>query len=289
MKKLLKKIEKSVIEPCFSINPVLQIILKASFIIAVVVMVWPHEGKAEEPTTIQDPCGNVFQQIEEHAFLPESFSVISKKPIDNLCEIILETNKKYLTLYVTESFVLVGDIFKDKRALTRRAIDEIEGRVVLENREQLEDCVAVSYTPVDRNLNRSIYMVTDPDCHFCKMANDEIIYLSERYGFNIKVILYPLGDENKSIEAACRKMTFDEYTSEEFAIEEIKKDSHCETGTQIVEKSKSVLKKIGINAVPTFIFEETGQKVAGADMKKLEREIIANLAAFEKQLIANAN
>ncbi len=182
-----------------------------------------------------------------------------------------------------------SDIFKDKRALTRRAIDEIEGRVVLENREQLEDCVAVSYTPVDRNLNRSIYMVTDPDCHFCKMANDEIIYLSERYGFNIKVILYPIGDENKSIEAACRKMTFDEYTSEEFALEEIKESSHCETGTQLVEKSKTVLKKIGINAVPTFIFAETGQKVAGANMQKLETEIIVNLAAFEKQLIANAN
>jgi len=288
MKKLFRKIEKSPIEPCFSISPVTQMIIKAAFILAVVIMAWPHESKAEE-TTVKDLCSNVFQQIEEHAFLPEKFSVISKKPIDNLCEVFIEADKKLLTLYVSDNYVLVGDIFKDKRALTRRAIDEMEGRVVLENREQLEDCVAVSYTPVDRNLNRSIYMVTDPDCHFCKMANDEIIYLSERYGFNIKVILYPLGDENKSIEVACRKMTFDEYSSEKFALEEVKDNSHCETGTQIVEKSKSVLKKIGIRAVPTFIFAETGQKVAGADMKKLETEIIVNLAAFEKQLIANAN
>ena len=84
-------------------------------------------------------------------------------------------------------------------------------------------------------------------------------------------------------------MTFDEYSSEEFALEEIKDTSHCETGTQLVEKSKSVLKAIGISAVPTFIFAETGQKVAGADMKKLEAAIIINLAAFEKQLVANAN
>jgi thiol:disulfide interchange protein DsbC len=288
MKELLRKIEKPVIRSCFSISPVTQMIIKAAFIVAVVIMAWPQESKAEE-TAVKDPCSNVFQQIEEHAFLPEKFSVISKTPIDNLCEVFIEADKKLLTLYVSDNYVLVGDIFQDKRALTRRAIDEIEGRVVLENREQLEDCVAVSYTPVDRNLNRSIYMVTDPDCHFCKMANDEIIYLSERYGFNIKVILYPLGDENKSIEAACRKMTFDEYSSEEFALEEIKDNSHCETGTQKVEKSKAVLKKIGISAVPTFIFAETGQKIAGADMKKLEREIIVNLAVFEKQLVANAN
>jgi thiol:disulfide interchange protein DsbC len=271
-------------------------IIKACIVIAVVIVAYSNESKAGEASaatqqqvTVQGPCDNVFKQIDEHAFLPETFSIISKKPIDNLCEVILETKKKYLTLYVSEKYVLVGDIFQDKRALTRRAIDEIEGRVVLENREQLEDCVAISYTPVDRNLHRSIYMVSDPDCHFCKLANDEIIYLSERYGFNIKVIFYPLGNENKSIEAACRKMTFDEYSSEEFALEEIKDTSHCETGTQLVEKSKSVLKTIGISAVPTFIFAETGQKVAGADMKKLETEIIINLAAFEKQLVANAN
>jgi len=288
MKNLLKKIKKPTVDP--------GMIIKACFLIAVVVVTYSKESKAGEITTsipqqatTQDPCGNVFKQIEEHAFLPDTFSVISKKPVDDLCEVILETKKKYLTLYVSEKYVLVGDIFQNKRALTRRAIDEIEGRVVLENREQLEDCVAVSYTPVDRNLNRSIYMVSDPDCHFCKLANEEIIYLSERYGFNIKVIFYPLGDENKSIEAACRKMTFDEYSSEEFALEEIKDTSHCETGTQLVEKSKSVLKTIGISAVTTFIFAETGQKVAGADMKKLEAAIIINLAAFEKQLVANAN
>jgi len=262
-------------------------IIKAAFIIAVVIMAWPHEGKGEE-SAVQDPCDNVFKQIEEHAFLPEKFSVISKSPVDNLCEVILEANKKYLTLYVSEKYVLVGDIFKNRRALTRRAIDKIEGRVILENREQLEECVIVSYTPVERNLNRSIYMISDPDCHFCHLANDEIVYISERYGFNIKVILYPLGDENKSIEVACRQMTFDEYTSQEFAEEEVQEEFLCETGTQLIEKSKSVIKKIGINAVPTFIFADTGQKVAGADMKKLESEIIVILAAIERQIAHNA-
>jgi len=288
MKKLFKKIEKSIIGPHCSISFVTQMIIKTAFIIAVVIMAWPHESKAEE-TADKDPCSNVFQQIEEHAFLPEKFTVISKKPIDNLCEVFIESDKKLLSLYVSDNYVLVGDIFQGKRALTRRAIEEIEGRVVLESREQLEGCVAVSYTPTDRNLNRSIYMISDPDCHYCNMANDEIIYLSERYGFNIKVILYPLGDDRKSAAVACRQMTFEDYISEEFASEKIQENSVCENGIQLVEKSKQVAKKIGINAVPTFIFAETGQKVAGANMQKLETEIIVNLAAFEKQLIANAN
>jgi len=288
MNKTLGIVEKPIIDPLK--------IITAGLLLALVLMVFVCESKAEEITslnqqqpTAQDPCGNVFQQIEEHAFLPENFSIISKKPVGNLCEVILETKKKYLSLYVSKDFVLVGDIFKDKKALTRRTMDEIEGRVVLENRKELEDCVAVSYTPVERNLNRSIYMISDPDCHFCNLANDEIIYLSERYGFNIKVILYPLGNESKSIEAACRKMTFDEYSSDEFHQEQIKEDRLCDAGTQLIEKSKSVLKKIGINAVPTFIFSETGQKIAGADMKKLEHEIIINLAAIERQVVSNAN
>jgi thiol-disulfide isomerase/thioredoxin len=263
--------------------------IKSSLVFITAILLLAGNTFSQELAAIpKNPCDGVFQQIEEHAFLPDQFSVISKQSIDNLCEVILEANKKYLTLYVSENYVLVGDIFKNHKALTKRAIDEIEGRVVLENRQQLEECVAVSYTPSDRNLNRSIYMVSDPDCHFCGMANDEIIYLSERYGFNIKVILYPLGDESKSAAVACRQMTFEEYTSEEFASEKIQKDSVCESGIELVEKSKQIAKTIGINAVPTFIFAETGQKIAGADMKKLEKEIIVNLAAIERQIVRNA-
>jgi thiol:disulfide interchange protein DsbC len=263
-------------------------IFKISLLL-VVMLLFIGTAFSQEPVTFpKNPCDAVFQQIEEHAYLPEKFSVISKQAIDNLCEVILRANEKYLTLYVSENYVLVGDIFKDHKALTRRTIDEIEGRVVLENRQQLEECVAISYIPTDRNLNRSIYMISDPDCHFCNMANDEIIYLAERYGFNIKVILFPLGNENRSAAVACRQMSFEEYTSEEFASEIILEGSVCENGIKLVEKSKQIAKTIGIHAVPTFIFAETGQKIAGADMKKLEKEIIVNLAAIEKQLVQNA-
>jgi len=233
-----------------------------------------------------NPCEEYgISAIETHAFLPENYKVLSMKPFDNLCEIAIETAHKYATLYTYKDYVIVGDLFKDKKAVTRDLVDKIEGRVVEENRKALEQIAAITYTPKNRNINRTLYMVVTPGCHFCEEAEDEIEFLSERYGLTIKMIIYT-DDDQKAVKAICRNIPINEFSSPEFRTAQIVDADLCERGKEIIEKTPAVIDRIGIKGFPTFIFD-TGKKFAGANMANLEKQIVITLESIEHELTAS--
>lgn len=228
-----------------------------------------------------NPCKEYgIQMVEKHAWLPKKYKVLSQQPMDNLCEIAIESDNKYITLYTYKDYVMVGDLFKDKKAVTQDLVDKIEGKVIAENRDALEKCVALTYTPKERNIHRSMYMIVTPGCHFCEDAEEEIEFVSERYGIAVKMIIYDSKTRPQSVAAICQNIPINEFSSPEF---KAASTETCEKGKTILTGTLPVIDKIGINGFPTFIFD-TGKKVVGGNMKNLEQQIVLTLAEIEPQI-----
>ncbi|MBU0993390.1 MAG: thioredoxin fold domain-containing protein [Proteobacteria bacterium] len=265
----------------------LNLIVVAVYLVAIHLMPDVQTAHAVTDENLQEnPCEEYgISAIETHAFLPADYKILSMRPVDNLCEIAIESQNKYATLYTHKDYVIIGDLFKEKKAVTRDLVDEIEGRVIEENRKALEQCTAITYTPVKRNINRTLYMVVTPGCHFCEEAEDEIEFLAERYGLTIKMIIYT--DENKkAVQAVCRNIPISEFNSPEFKTTEPAEADLCDRGQEIIAKTPAVIDRIGIKGFPTFIFD-TGKKFAGANMEHLEKQIVITLESIEHDLIAN--
>ena len=267
---------------------ILNIVLTVLYFTGTQLISNPKHASADSTTAIENtinPCKEYgISAIKKHAYLPDNYKVLSMQPVDNLCEIAIEAENKYITIYTYKDYVMVGDLFMDQKAVTKDLVDKIEGRVLEENREQLDECTAITYEPKDRNLHRTLYMVVTPGCHFCEESSDQIPLLSERYGLTIKVIIYSENNK-KAIGAICRDMSIDEYNSEEFEKEIAKDEYQCERGQEILKKSKKLVDKIGITGFPTFIFD-TGKQFVGGNMPKLERTIVLYLESIERELAA---
>lgn len=242
----------------------------------------PSAEAQEHPETI-DPCKDGLKAVETHAWLPKKYKILSMRPIAGLCEIAIASDNKYVTLYAAKDYVMIGDLFKDQKAVTQSLIEQIEGKVLSENRDSLEKCVALTYTPQERNIHRTLYMVVTPGCHFCEEAEEEIEFLSERYGLTIKMILYDSKAAPASVAAVCRKIPISEFGSAAFKTANHDKDQ-CETAQKLLGETIPVIDQIGIKGFPTFIFD-TGNKVVGGNMKKLEQQIVMTLASIENELL----
>ena len=241
--------------------------------------------EAQENPQMIDPCKDGLKSVETHAFLPKKFKILSMRPIADLCEIAIASDNKYVTLYAAKDYVMVGDLFKDQKAVTQALIETIEGKVLSENRASLEKCVALTYTPKDRNIHRSLFMVVTPGCHFCEEAEEEIEFLAERYGLTIKMILYDHKAAPASVAAVCRKIPISEFGSSAFKTANHDKDQ-CETAQKLLGDTIPVVDQIGIKGFPTFIFD-TGSKVVGGNMQKLEQQIVMTLASIESELLTS--
>ncbi len=232
-----------------------------------------------------NPCLTGMDTIQKHAFLPPKFKILSQTPVHGLCEIIVESSGKYFPLYVSPDYVLVGDMFQDQKAVTKRKIDELEVATAEQKRKVLDDCVSITYTPQERNIHRSLYMIADPDCHYCQTAGSQIKTISERYGMAIKLIIAPLRENNPKARAAiCNQMNIDEYL--DLSASETKREGEeCDRAEELLAKTRATTEQLGVKGVPLFILDN-GKRVEGANLKALEKEILGLLADMEMELRA---
>jgi len=226
------------------------------------------------------PCKNIdLDWLNKHATMPNA-SIMSKQTLDGLCEVILKIGKDYIPVYAGKTFIITGEMFKRKKAVTGPKIKALKKADIRKNIQELDRAAAFEYKPPVLK-NRTIYMITDPLCSYCSYAAEHIKDIADKYGATVKAILYSIhGDQakgegkgyDKSMETICRKFDLDQYAASDWKKDPVSKKYWCQKGKDLLATSADAIGKLHIKGVPVFILDN-GEKITGADLPALEREL----------------
>ena len=220
---------------------------------------------------VNNPCGKVdMAWLRTHSPIPQG-EIVSKNNMGSLCEIILQFGNEYVPVFSGDDFIIAGEMIKHRKQVTVAKIDALKADGFRKILPKLDSVVSITYKP-EKNTNRKIYMITDPLCPYCNMAAKKIVSLADKFGVEVKAVLYSVHGENgeqKAVEAICKKMSLNQYAEEEWKTLPFLEDYRCKEGDALIDETKEILKKTGITGVPVFI-TDTGQFINGANMAAVE-------------------
>ena len=224
---------------------------------------------AVSPVHAENPCATITpDSITRH--VPVSGAIISKRNVNGICEVILKIRQEYVPVYVTPDFVIAGEMFQDKKQITKNIIDKLKEKNFILYRKPLDQCVSMKYTP-QGDIKQTIYMITDPECPYCDRAAKKIKKIAGNYQAEVKIILHSVhgkAGRGKVIEAICRNLDFDQYTNKNWIKENKTNEYQCGAGTARLKQTEKIIKKLGITGVPVF-YLGGGKKIVGANMPAL--------------------
>ncbi len=206
------------------------------------------------------------------------FRILTIREVQGVCEIIINVNNRIIPLYGDGNYLISGDLFLNKKNITKENIYEENKKIFLENKNTINALTAFEYKPVNCKSGKTLYMFTEPLCPYCHKAGGEVKKLSDKYGFSVKVLLVSMkGEEGKRkcVEAACRHFIFkdnfnlEEYNKLEWKKEKTEEEFICEKGVELIKKTDELSKKMNIDGIPLF-YTDNGDSVSGADMEALE-------------------
>jgi len=224
-----------------------------------------------------DTCHEISTDvIRKHLGVTE-FTIMSKRELNGLCEVIINTENRILTFYGNKKFLISGEMYENGSSLTEAMLYEINKSLLKSSISEVESCVVFSYSPPEVKTEKTLYMVTDPLCPFCNRIGGEIKELSDKIGFRVRVLLLNVHGERgrvKCIEAVCRNsvnssFNFVEYNKPEWKKAVPKKEFICSKGGEMVDKTEKLSEKLGIDSVP-FFFVNDGRHVSGASIEDVE-------------------
>jgi thiol:disulfide interchange protein DsbC len=213
-----------------------------------------------------DPCKNVTNDsITKHLNLPD-FRIASKRNVaDGLCEAVLMIKDDLLPVYVSDEFVIVGDMFKSKVHITKEKVTELNAAIFKENKAALDKVTAFTYTPAQ--VKSTLYYITDPDCPYYERAKLQMKQFADDNSVELKVIFFPLpmhpNAKDKAIKAICGKMKYQDYLDGKY------EGNKCKEGEDKIEKSINVIEKLKVNGTPTFISAD-GERAMGFIPEKIK-------------------
>ncbi|OPL12127.1 MAG: hypothetical protein AVO38_03605 [delta proteobacterium ML8_D] len=207
--------------------------------------------------------------MQQHVPIPPA-AILSKNPVNGICEVILDINGQYVPIYAGKEFVIAGEMFQDRKQITQTRLDTLKAEKFMRLRSDIDACVAMSYTSAEK-AKHTIYMITDPVCPFCHQAESQLKNFADTHDAEFKIILasvHPPVGRRKAIEAVCRNLSLDQYISGKWQAENKTDEHQCGEGNDLISASEKIVADLGINGVPVF-FLENGRRVDGADMDAL--------------------
>ena len=162
-------------------------------------------------------------------------------------------------------------MIQNRKQVTEAKIDALKAERFKKILPELDSVVSITYKP-EKTTHRKIYMITDPLCPYCNMAAKKIIPLADKFGVEVRAVLYSVHGEKgelKAVEAICKKMTLNQYAEEEWKTLPFLEDNRCREGESLIDNTKEIIRKTGITGVPVFV-SDTGQFVNGANMTAVE-------------------
>ena len=183
---------------------------------------------------------------------------IEKSPVPGLCEVIVKLSETQKGIFYTDSqgkYIISGSIFdiKNFRNLTQEKLQAINKRFLSQDElSKLDKMADIVYG----NSKNVVYLITDPDCPYCRRAESILNKMVSEGKITVKVILLPLEGlhsdaKAKAISLICDKKGFKEL------IEGYKSSNQCEIGKKKIHKNiKFLIKELKIRATPTFVFPD---------------------------------
>jgi thiol:disulfide interchange protein DsbC len=206
------------------------------------------------------PSREIIQQELKNTF-KKDIRVINIQPslVSGLCEVQVNFRNQNRILYtdLKGEFLITGQIFKasDGTNITEEAIIKLN-RFTDSDLRRLEDLTAFSVG----SKGEVVYFVTDPQCPYCKKAEEIVTHMAETEELQLKVLLFPL-DFHKGAKEQCISVICDNKGLEGLH-SGYKSENQCQEGKTKIEDTLRFLKQKGITGVPTYIFTD-GQYHSG--------------------------
>lgn len=268
--------------------------------------------KAEESSCLSDTEISVKDVKKALAPILGNAKVISvtDAPIEGLYEVVIEVNGRRIPVYLDCSlrYLISGEIIdvKQRKSLTREKIAKLNEQSLKEKiaklekvlgKEKVEELkkavgkellsrirlVDINQIPQkgkvifgNKNAKYTVYVITDPQCPFCKRLHKEIEkILAKRKDVKFEMIFFPLPfhkyakpvatailcEKNNEKEKQLLTKAF-EYQSNQEKFKKLASKS-CPEAEEIINKNLEFGKKVGIRGTPTLIFPK-GITISGA-------------------------
>lgn len=186
---------------------------------------------------------------------------IENSPIAGLCEVVVKLSETDRALFYTDQkgqYVVSGNIIElsTKKNLTSEKLALLNKRVLGKDAlAELEKVVAFTWG----NGENTLYLITDPDCPFCKQAESILEELVKAGKVTVKVILFPLEAIHPEAKAKAISIICDQKGYEGLKTG-YKSKNQCATGSQKVEETLSLMQKLGVKGTPTYVFPDGEMK-----------------------------
>jgi len=187
-------------------------------------------------------------------------------PVPGFCEVVVVPGpgvKKLFYVDETGRYAFFGRLYDLKQGenLTQRRLAELN-RLRPDQLKELDSLVAFQ---VGRGP-KTLYLVTDPDCPFCRRLETTLDGLLKEGRITLKVILYPLTALHPEAKKKCISLICDHKGWSELLAGYVS-DHLCPEGQAKVEKAIKWLRNAGLRGTPALILPD-GRVFPGAKTRE---------------------
>ncbi len=188
--------------------------------------------------------------------------------IKGLCQVQLKIAAQNHLLYVDAQgeFLLAGNLheLRTGKNLTQEAFQMLN-RLNPEELQQLDSLAAFTLG----QGKKVVYLVTDPQCPYCKQAEPLLKKLVENEDLSVRFLFFPLdshpGAREQCISILCDNKGIEGYDSG------YRSENQCPEGIKKVNDMTAFMQKKGLNSTPTFIFMD-GTHLSGLPSEEVLRD-----------------
>ena len=256
--------------------------LNRFFIFPVVILGLTLWGRIALPSSVKAQCPQKekIQQGIQKTFPKLQFEIVRIEPskVNGVCQIQLKIGPQHHLLYADSQgeFLFAGNLHE---ALTGRNLTletvQLLNRLTPEELLQVESLTAFTLG----QGKKVVYLVTDPQCPYCKQAESLIKKLIPKEDLSVRFLFFPL-DSHKGAREQCISILCDNKGIEGFD-SGYRSDNQCSEGIKKVTNTIAFLQKKGINSTPTFIFMD-GIYQSGLPTEEVLRNRLGLSKTFSK-------
>ncbi len=178
---------------------------------------------------------------------------VTPSELPGLCQVHIKLRGQNRIIYTDKDgkYFITGQIYRvsDRTNLTKEALATLN-RLSPSDMKQLDRLTAFTVG----SGKKVVYLVTDPQCPFCKKAESNLAPMIESGEITLKVLLYPL-PFHKGAKEECISIICDDKGMEGLK-SRYRSENQCAVGKRKVEDTVGFLQKKGITGTPTYIFPD---------------------------------